>query len=56
MPAPVVVEVGTDYVDIEPVVAAQIEAVGHVPQIGQDLLLGGEAFAPCPALLQRFVE
>jgi hypothetical protein len=57
MPAPVhLVKVGADDVDTEPVVAAQIEPVGNVAQLGEDLRLCGEALGPCPALLQRLVE
>src|SRR5690242_17305846 len=49
-------ERGSDGVDTEPIVAPQIEAVGDVSQVSQDLRLGGEAFGPLPALLQSFVE
>ena len=37
-------------------VAPQIEAVGHMLRVLQDLGLGGEAFAPLPFLLQPVVE
>src|SRR5689334_2918643 len=49
-------ERGADGVDAKPIVAPQIEAVGDVSQVSQDLRLGGEAFGPLPALLQSFVE
>ena len=37
-------------------VAAQVEAVGHVVGVAQELGLGGVALAPLPLLLQRLVE
>src|SRR5262245_32452246 len=37
-------------------ITAQVEAIGHVPCIGQKLRLGRVALAPVPLLLQRRVE
>jgi hypothetical protein len=50
------IEGGADDVDTKSVVAAQIQALGDVAEIGEDLGLGGEPFAPRSALLQLFVE
>ena len=37
---------------LEPDVAAQVETVGHVIRVGQDLGLGGVALGPAPVALQ----
>lgn len=51
-----IVEVGRGDGLLEAVAPLQIEAVGHVIDIGQDLRLRGETLGPGPTLLQLLIE
>ena len=45
------IEMGRGYRGVKVDILAQIEPVGHVIEVGQDIGLGGEFFGPVPFLL-----